>query len=473
MAAVVTDSLKKYLLRGLFEDFDSSANYYVGIGRSEDWNTTDTLVIPQNRGRDEIAARLQMQSIKSITDKSFVVPRYNWNSGSQYSAFDDNHIGYPVNSYYVMNNNQEVYICLQQGKDGTGQPVNSTFQPTGNTTGTPFRTSDGYVWKFIFSIGALNASKFLSSAYMPVQFIDSDTAASVDATAEQVEQRAVEKAARPGEVVGAEVKVAGSGYTSDPTVEVIGDGTGAQVVPLMSGDAVVALQVKLDSAGNLGGTNPSGWSTGSFRGSGYTRANLKITGVGSGATGRAILGPKDGLGADPREDLKSSAVMFNSKIDGTEEGDFITGDNTFRQVMLFRNPLVGDSDDREDDHFFTESTGLGLESIEFTGTNGTFQPDTTITVATTGASAYVDHVDSVNGTLSLARLYVHFNESGGFTTFEVGDVVDDGSGNTGTVSNVITGEFDPLSGELLYIDNRAAVDRSSEQTEDLKIVIQL
>jgi hypothetical protein len=37
----------------------------------------------------------------------------------------------------------------------------------------------------------------------------------------------------------------------------------------------------------------------------------------------------------------------------------------------------------------------------------------------------------------------------------------------------IVGEMDPLSGDVLYIDNRAAVSRSAEQTEDIKIVIQL
>ena len=36
-----------------------------------------------------------------------------------------------------------------------------------------------------------------------------------------------------------------------------------------------------------------------------------------------------------------------------------------------------------------------------------------------------------------------------------------------------SGDVDPYSGELLYIDNRSAVTRASDQTEDLKIVIQV
>jgi hypothetical protein len=135
--------------------------------------------------------------------------------------------------------------------------------------------------------------------------------------------------------------------------------------------------------------------------------------------------------------------------------------------------LVADSDDRPDDQLFTESTGNGLIKLELTSTNGTFVEDTTIEDQSTGAKAYIDTVDSVNGSLLTARLLVHQNETTGFTSFTASNSVTDPSGNTGIVSQQLAGEFDPHTGELLYIDNRAAVDRSAEQIEDLKIVIQL
>lgn len=165
--------------------------------------------------------------------------------------------------------------------------------------------------------------------------------------------------------------------------------------------------------------------------------------------------------------------MFNSKIDGDEGGDFLLGENTFRQVLLLRNPLVADSNNRTDLDFFTESTGNGLIKLELTSTSGTFTEDTTIEDASTGAKAYIDTVDSVNSSLLTARLLVHQNEETGFKSFTASNTVTDPSGNTGTVSQQLAGEFDPMTGELLYIDNRAAVDRSAEQIEDLKIVIQL
>jgi hypothetical protein len=484
MSAIVTDKIKKQFLLDLFNDFDSTGvRYYAGIGRSEQWDASDNPVTPQPRVRDERDARMNMQSMKNITDRSFVVPRSNWTSGAIYNHYDDDTIGYPLNQFYVMNSNQEIYICVQQGRDANGSAVVSTEQPTGNTNGQPFETSDGYRWKFIFSIGALRASKFLSSSYMPVQLVDSDEAASVDATAEVVEQRAVQLAARPGEVVGIEVTDQGSGYTSTPTVEVIGDGTGCVLVPIISGNALVDVRVKGDSDRNLNGTLPSSYASlaadkRSFRGSGYKRASVAITGGGgTGAKARVILGPEKGLGADPRDDLKTGACMFNAKIDGTENGDFLIGDNTFRQVILVRNPLVRDSANREDTHFFADATGSTLDRIELSGA-GTFTEDTTITSQTGAlprATAYVDAIDSVDAVNNEVRLLVHQTEDTQFRAFADGDVVENPSGVQGTIKSngFLRGEIDPHSGELLYIDNRAAVDRSAEQTEDLKIVIQL
>lgn len=43
MAAIITDKLKKQVLESIITDIDSSDNnYYIGVGRSEVWNVSDT-----------------------------------------------------------------------------------------------------------------------------------------------------------------------------------------------------------------------------------------------------------------------------------------------------------------------------------------------------------------------------------------------------------------------------------------------
>ena len=124
-----------------------------------------------------------------------------------------------------MNDNNQVYLCIQQSRNSAGNAQVSTVQPTGNTTGVPFDTADGYIWKFLYSIGALDANKFVSANYIPTKLITSTTE---DSPAPDIEQETVQNNAIVGQVVGYQVTSGGAGYTSVPTVTIVGDGTKAK-----------------------------------------------------------------------------------------------------------------------------------------------------------------------------------------------------------------------------------------------------
>lgn len=454
MTAIITDKLKKQILLDIITDIETSGTeYYIGLGRSEVWDSADTAPTPKNTARDQRNLGLSLQSIKTVADKSLVVPRYNWSSGSTYSAYNDNIAGHPLSPYYVLTDENHVYICLQPGRNAAGSSVTSTVKPTG-TSGNAFKTADGYVWKFLYSIGALTAAKFLSSNFLPVDFVattDSDSPASI------IEQKGIQDAAVGGEIVGYTVTAGGSGYTSTPSAAIVGNGTGAKATVTVSGGAVSKVDV-YDSSGTQ------------VFGSGYDYANLTLTGGGgTGAVVRPIIGPKSGFGADPRDDLRAKAIMFNSKPDGTEEGDFVIG-NDFRQVTLIKNPLkYTDSD-------FVATTGNGLRRLNLQTITTAFSPDKTIIGATSQAKAYIDKIDSDN-------IFFHQNETTGFISFQEGESISEtdgsgagvlaASGDDADSDAFVNGEFNPLTGDILYIDNRAAVTRSADQTEDIKIVIQI
>lgn len=453
MAAIITDRIKKAFLVNLFEDIEDSDTYfYAGLGRSEDWNDSDLAPNPTNSVFEQRKARTALQSVKNITDTTMVVPRENWTANAVYPAFNDNQAGFPDPNFYVMNDNQQVYVVLQQPKRVDGVALRSTVQPTGNTTGTPFRTSDGYVWKFLYSIGALKASKFITSAYIPITKIGSgagELQIDSDSPAEDVEQQTVQNNAVAGQIIGYEVVNGGTFTSGTPTLTVVGDGTGALASAVISGNTISYVQVADSSDGTI-----------AF-GSGYTKADIVITGGGGtdSAQVRPIFGPPAGLGADPRDDLKASAIMFNTKVDGEEGGDFII-DQDVRQVLLLKNITQADST-----ALYTQETGLALSKLKLNSLSGTFTKDNTITGATSGAQALIDDVDSSN-------IFFHQNQETGFLDFDSGEQVTDGTA-TGNIVNVIKGDIDPLSGELLFIENRAAVQRSADQIEDVKIVIQL
>ena len=450
--ATITNPLKKQVIDSLLTDFnDSDKNYFIGIGRSEDWNDSDTARTVINARWEERGFRNGLQSVKKVIDSTFVVPRYNWSSGAIYSAYDDKQVGYPTQTYYVMNDENQVYMCLQQSKDATGAAVVSTIQPSGNTTGTPFSTADGYIWKFLYSISAGDASKYIAANFLPIKLQGTTDSSS---SASDVEQKAVQDAAIVGQITGYQIDSAGAGYTSNPTLTVVGNGTNAKASATISGSAVVKVEV-LDSSGTL------------MFGSGYNNATVTVSGGGTPtkpALIRPVFATVGGLGADPRDDLRSNGIMFTVKPDGTENDDFIVG-NDFRQVGLIKN--IKDSAGSTN---FTESTGIALKKLKFSAVTTGFTPDNTILGGTSGAKALIDKVDSSN-------VFFHQTDVTGFTSFDSGESVTetDGSG-AGTLSNttpLTNPEVVTTTGDILYIDNRAAVTRASDQTEDIKIVIQI
>lgn len=64
--------------------------------------------------------------------------------------------------FYVMTDAFNVYKCLDNNNGGI-----SIVRPTG-TPVEAIKTSDGYVWKFLYSVPVALRNKFLSNAYLPV-----------------------------------------------------------------------------------------------------------------------------------------------------------------------------------------------------------------------------------------------------------------------------------------------------------------
>lgn len=446
--AIITDTLKKQVALQLITDFDSDQNYYfIGIGRSQIWNDSDVVVPEANSPREVRQFRNSMQGVKQIEDVSMVVPRVNWISGTVYGAWDDAQVGYPANNYYVITSLNQVYVCLQPGRSASGSLVPSVVEPTGTST-TLIKSNDGYIWKYLYTLSSLEVNRFLAANFMPVRYIDSAT------NVVEALQEAVQNAAVPGQVSRVVVTSPGTGYTSAPTVTISGDGDSATATAVVFGGAVV--RVQMDSNG-----------FGQIRGTGYNDASVTITGGGgSGATARAVMSPAAGFGADPRTDLKSTALMLNARPNGTEGGELLVTQD-FRQVGIMRNvkKTATDSD-------FTASAGNALTYLTFTPGATPFTTDNIIVGSVSGAKAYIDLSDSTAG------VFIHQTETTGFKSFSPGEALTaenllgaavTGAGVLNTIEAPLVNKY---SGELLYLVNRAAIIRSDGETQDIKIVIQ-
>ena len=478
MPAIITKKLKRKIAQDIFNEANAlggapSTTFYVGIGKSEPYDSAENVTTPIDSRRQERNLRAALQSMKSAQDCSFVIPRHNWTSGNKYQGFDDTFATTPTtNSYYVLTEDNQVYVCLKPSKDANGVIQPSTQKPVGTST-RAFKLADGYVWKYLYSMTAANANKFLSANFLPVQKqLDAATLGAPLSVLEQLQEN-VQDSAVPGQILGVVMTNTGSGYVdaSPPTVTIQGDGIiTPSITATVSGGSVTKIELdsSLDSAIQMG------------RGFNFASVNIPTPDSAGGiqATARVIIGPDSGIGGDARTDLLSTSLMFNTKPTGAEGGDFIVG-NDFRQVALFKNVFRADSSSTSNTVItpkFGSATGRAIRFLEVTDAAqaANFNVDNLIEGATSKAKGLVDEVVG-------AKIYFHQTEQTGFHNFVENETIEAGGQQATTIipttgSNSRADSADDinfLSGELLYIENRAPVVRSTDQTEDIKVVITL
>lgn len=509
MSATITDIFKRQLLDELYSEFNGwdidstdstspTSKFYIGIGRSEEWEDENNPPEPNPSKEDINTFQSSLQGIKLVQDLSYVVPRHNWSAGSIYTAWSDkNHSDTTVGTledilgpYYVITEDNNVYVCLQQGMTDDGVVRNSLYKPT-DVSGDAFVAgADGYVWKFLYNVGTYNSRRYLTSHWIPVEHIydSSERGPALDTlSASRLAQYAIQELAVPNELLGIEVDSGGRGYAPSSTIPVTihGDCTdSASAYARVDENGRIFQVVMKDS--ELGDYN--------FGGGYDDRVWVEV----SGGTG-AVLNPvlhnhEGGFGYDPRNDLNSSALMYSVRIIG-DEYQIFNIDNDFRQVGLIKNPLKdsASADTFTGDSAFTAIRGSALKKL-YVGDGvvpENIGSQTTVTGVSSGAMAYVDYYkvlqDSdccADSSTSHPVLFVHQSQETGFKQFNLSEVLEISNGGGSvtleghptqgmTAPPLYYANVDNFSGEVLYIDNRLQIDRDEDQTEDVKIVIDL
>ena len=486
MPAIITNKFRIHNQEQFLESFtEASPNvYYMGIGRPQGFTTStrgdsrtqfegsdSSPLTPVDSVSQEFHVFDDLLAAKKVasTDVSVVIPRRNWTSGTVYDYYRHDYGHYITGSttsvvtadsgatalydttFYVMTDDFNIYKCLDNNDGGT-----STTKPTGTSTSI-LSTADSYKWKYMYSLSAAQQANFLSTDFMAVATNSTVSSAAVD-----------------GAVNLVKIKTAGSGGTdgTHTGVAIRGDGSSGVASVTVSGGAVTAVTV----------TTP---------GTGYTFAyirNADIVSAGatslSGAELDVIIEPKGGHGANAIEELGGFFVMMNTNFEADEtsnSGDFTTA-NDFRRVCLLRDPNSGGS-------AASATTIRGTKAILVTSPSGTFTVDEEVNQATTGAVGKVVEWDSSNNILYYIQ--TRFNDEGidsdgNLTAFSgTNTITGQSSGVTATPSSSSTtvdsivftsgynsGEIDEDTGDVLYIENRSPITRASDQTENVKLIIE-
>jgi hypothetical protein len=236
MAFLLKDTIHRSLVDTVYNEFVSRrSNYYYFIGNVLEWGTPSTPDTPGTTQGYEHYTRNGIISVKKINlrDVSYVVPRVNWASGTVYDQFDGEYSSTSTSysgktslkesNFYVLTSTYGVYKCIFNNNESA-----STQEPFGQDI-TTITTSDGYVWKYLYTIPLSSQNRFLTQQYMPVQ-------------------RAVTNAYYSrGEVSSIVIDNQGSGYSGNAlvTLSVQGEFTGG------TGNSIANIRPVFNTAGEF------------------------------------------------------------------------------------------------------------------------------------------------------------------------------------------------------------------------------
>ena len=497
MSAIITEKFRAHNANNFFESFtESSPNtYYLFIGKATPFTTgtsggsDSSPSTPADSVSREFYNWDAMIAAKKIpsTDVTYALPRRDWSNGTTYDMYDDDISSSNTatsgatnlfdSSYYFITSDYRVYKVL----DNNGGSAYSGSEPT-STSSSPFALG-GYVLKYMYALTASEAAKYLTTDYMPVS---DDSTVTTAATDGKIESLSV---------------TAGSGYTDGTYyAAVYGDGTSAGT----SSGAIVRITVSSGSIASFGLTAGSdttihdggaAYTYGTVNlGSSYTFSDAALSssssmGSGTGGAVGVIISPKNGHGYSAITELGGHYVMTATTLT-QDEGDDVSTANDFREVGLVIDPTTYGTST-----VASATTARMTYAAKFSSASGTFDADEKISNSA-GAIGKVVEWDSTNsilyyhqerfgdyGTNSTTGAYVAFSGTGTITGGTSGATGTPSTSATETVtlannntiaftSGYANPEMQPDSGDIIYIENRKPIQRASDQTEDIKLIIE-
>jgi len=497
---------------------NQSSNLYVGIGRSQPWGNDALPPDTDNSLDSEYDAWRDMTAMKRVISQDMVLGfrRVDWTTGTVYAEYDDA-IDLTELDFYVYTNEKKVYKCISNNNGSQ-----STSKPTHVTSGIN-TTLDGYKWKFMFTVSDSLIRKFFVTGILPMnndEFIESESIrGSVDhlklisggggyplntsidddtdlpifikGDGNEVSTARCTIVTSGGVVSSALVTDSGTGYPSAPEINIpvmIRQVSASGAVETAFGTAttgavgqILTVQIILGGTGYTDGpaiivlsscygyaeTNENGIitnidvSTGRS-GSGFAIAKaVVIANSITSAVIRPIISPFRGHGASPERELYARYALMNLNFAYNEGQDDFTVQNDFRRIVLLDSPFIYGTST-----LATARTLNAKNTLVISDISGTFDEDDIIYGQTSGAIGL--NVDLINGN---KIRYIRDETLTNNIDFQIESISSE-SGATATITQILNPEVQPYSGDILFINNRTPIDRTSEQIETITLVLE-
>lgn len=495
MTGIFTQNIKNKFIEEFITDVGSSnSNYYVSFGKFFEWSD-DSNPPAANASIKESQINVNKELLigKKLAQEnmSYVASKKIWTSGTVYDYYSHLDAELYNKEYYVINSVNRVYKCLFNNYG-----AESTVEPNLTINNGDFNTSDGYKWKYMFTVNSAKTKLFTTDEYFPI--VPEDT---------------VVQFAEPGAIHVIKVDASGNNYISangyidsiisNTTFKISntnastisgafinstfyiysGSGTGGistitNYVVNNSGKYVFTNNAirNIDST-SLYRIDPQVYFSGDGydaaaiatvnalsgqitnidmvnRGYNYTYADISIvsnTNFGSGASAQSIISPPGGHGSDSVTELgcKTLGVSITTSLT-----DNFPSWLNYRQIALMYNPKA-----TANNALFRNSTFNQILNFGIISAPNLFDEGEVIQGINSRASATVAFMNT-------SSLYV-LGDTGTFQPFET--LVSLSSGKVVIVSTINNKDLVPYTSEILYYKNIEPISREGVASEDVKL----
>lgn len=393
---LISNYFRLHNVNQFIESVSETANsvYYVFAARHTPYTTGDTNIPDLTNDVEDTLYNSYDEMVfgkrVSSSDILPMVPRYNWTTNTVYAAYRSDEDLTDKQFYVVVQDTTyDVFKCL----DNNGNTP-STVAPSLTETSADdefYSTSDGYVWKYMYSVSPTTFNKFATSTQMPVvanndvsgnavsgsidvilttyggshyntyltnTFISTDLRVGGDSTKYNIANNAsssnnfytgsfiyIKSGTGNGQgrkiidytVIGNTKTVTlETAFSTSPDVTSVYEITPSVLITGDGSGAVARALVNTSSSNSIYQVEIID------RGNSYTYATAIVVGNTSGTSNAATLqvvkGPKGGHGSNPAYELGCFSLCISTTFANTETGTIPT-QNDFRAIGLLKDPL--------------------------------------------------------------------------------------------------------------------------------------
>ena len=443
MSAIIHNSFRKYNADNFIASMGTN-KVYLMIGKDSPWSgasageyveTTptdtvvpvpiDTTVSPYIHHSDMIAAKLI-----PLSSVSHVIKRINWTTSTVYIEYDHLQDDIIDTDFFVFTSAFRVYKCISNYNGAA-----SSVEPTGVSTDI-IETADNYRWKFMFEVPQGDVLKFVTSDWIPVR------ALTVDDSSDQWD---VQDVAVHGAIDHIDVSDGGTGYKAN--VGTAQTGTTNTITLALGADAIDdyynALTVFITSG---------------------TGANqLRTITDYDGTTKIATVDAVWTVGQEPNNTSEYSVAPAVTVTSGGVGTGSVARVSSVDTGVIKKVAMV--------------SVGTNYSSGTATVTGGGGTGASIIPRISPPGGHGSDAIAELGGAFVMLNARLIGNEG---ADFPVGDDFrkvhllsnpkTGGTLATGTTYNAL--EIDDGSGQMIYTEFRTPINRASDSTEDIKLVVE-